>query len=146
MKRRIVLLIAGITLLASARAQEKGAEVKKQISEHPKVVESAWQGYIVDAKTAAELAKHPETALEKAAAYTREQALKMQTNGFGIFIEGKWLKFDEPGNRQVLALLKNTTSEEGILVDVTGLQMENLLAVKFMKEHKREDAPRPVPN
>ena len=140
MKGRIVLLIVAVALLTTVHAQQKGPEGAKPPSV-PANIESSWQGYIVDVKTGGEFLKHPESAMEKAAAYTKADAVKMQSSGFGMFSEGKWLKFDDAGNRKAQAVIKNTVAQKGILVLVTGMVKGDVVAVSSVNEYKKVETP-----
>ncbi|MDA2929394.1 hypothetical protein MYX84_05505 [Acidobacteria bacterium AH-259-O06] len=43
-----------------------------------------------------------------------------QESGFGIVLEGKFLKFDQAGDEKALQLLKNTKKTDKMKVEVTG--------------------------
>jgi hypothetical protein len=65
--------------------------------------------------------------------HTKECALKCSDTGFGIVVGGKFLKFDDAGNKQTLAELKKTKKKDHLRVDVSGDLSGDTIAVKSMK-------------
>lgn len=54
-------------------------------------------------------------------AHGRECALMCSKHGYGLITaDGKFLKFDEGGNAQALALLKSSTKEKDLKATATG--------------------------
>jgi len=71
-----------------------------------------------------------------AEAYTRETALKPdnQKAGYGIFTEdGKFLAFDEAGNKKAIAALKTTKREDDLQIEVTGEVKGNTIKVATIR-------------
>lgn len=52
--------------------------------------------------------------------HSRQCIINCADSGFGILADGKFLKFDEEGNRKVLALLKESEKKDHIRVTVSG--------------------------
>ena len=66
-------------------------------------------------------------------AHTKECALKCSDTGFGIVVDGKFLKFDDGGNKQTLAALKKSKKKDHIRADVSGELSGDTIAVKSVK-------------
>jgi hypothetical protein len=72
----------------------------------------------------------------KAAGHTKECALmdSCASSGYGVFADGKYLKFDAEGSKKAKALVEASTKEEGITVVVEGTQDGDTLTVSSLKE------------
>jgi hypothetical protein len=149
--REIILLVAAVFLFTVSATAQKPA---KQLPQHTPVIKEALQtgaaratstlqGYLVDAMCARGMAKHPETAMSKAARHTSACAQEEECakSGFGVFSNGVWYKFDGEGDRQALQLLKKTKTERGVLVDVAGSAQGDRFAVKSLTEQVQAGAP-----
>ncbi len=123
----VFLLVAALTLAGRSMAQVDGVGIRSV---------AAWQGYLVDVRTAQEFLKNPGSAMKNASQYDRATALLPQNSGsgFGIFTEGTWLKFDTAGSTQAVDLIRNTKTEKGIMVVVTGILNGDELNVRSLKE------------
>ena len=88
-------------------------------------------GYLLDQMCGAEV---KDTA--KAAEHTRECSLMDHcvAAGYGIFAEGKFIRFDLLGNKKAKAFLENTKKEKSILVIVDGNLNHDVLTVLAIKE------------
>ena len=93
------------------------------------------RGYVVDAMCASGMVKKGKV-MERAAAHTKECALEDQcaASGFGIFSDGKYVKFDSHGDEIAQDLVQKTEKDKGIAVEVTGTMEGNQLAVASIKE------------
>jgi hypothetical protein len=131
MKALLAILVCVCLFAAGADAQEGQAPVSGETTLH---------GYIVDAMCAKGMAKHPETAMKKAANHTRVCAIEEECarSGYGVFADGKWYKFDGAGDKQALQLLRNTVKEKGIMVDATGTLTGETFAVTALTERSRD--------
>jgi hypothetical protein len=140
MKQIMVLMAVVAMLSATAIAQDERMNPQNQ---NPALDQSqSWQGYLVDAKSAATIAKDPDNAMKKAAEYTRESALAADpAEGFGIFVEGHWLKFDDTGNSQAEDLIKASEQKKGLMIAVTGTLNGDTIAVTSMREISTDAAP-----
>ena len=68
-------------------------------------------------------------------AHKRDCALKCASSGYGIWTEGKWVKFDAAGNEKAVAALKASSKADTLRVNVSGqlegdqLKVESLALV-----------------
>lgn len=60
-------------------------------------------------------------------------ALQCAKSGYGIMVDGKYLKFDEKGNEQILSELKSTKKTDHLRVTVDGDRKGDTIAVKSVK-------------
>ena len=60
-------------------------------------------------------------------------ALQCAKSGYGIMTDGKYLKFDEKGNEQILSELKATKKTDHLRVTVDGDLKGDTIAVKSVK-------------
>lgn len=73
-------------------------------------------GILVDAKCGVQVTK----SSEETAKHTVACALGCKDSGFGIVVDGEFLKFDDYGNKLALMLLKATDKESNLKVRVGG--------------------------
>lgn len=73
-------------------------------------------GILVDAKCGASLVEKESDA----EAHRVTCALDSREHGFGIIVDGKFLRFDDYGNKQALLLLKATQKQSNLKVRVGG--------------------------
>jgi len=79
---------------------------------------------VIDVKCHSKFAKDPDS-------HPRACAIKCATSGYGIFTQdGKYLKFDKKGNKEVLAELKSSDQKDHLRVDVTGDVEGNMIKVQ----------------
>lgn len=148
--KAIVILAVTVTWLASSGA----AQTSKQTPQNAPAKREALQsedpgqtttlsGYLVDAMCARGMAKRPETAMSKAARHTSACALEdgCAQSGFGVFSDGTWYKFDGEGDRQALALLKQTKTKRGVMVVAAGTPAGERFAVTALSEQLQEGKP-----
>ena len=78
--------------------------------------------------------------VEKAAKHTVACALmeSCKASGFGLVLEGRFLKFDPAGDEEAVKLLENAKVRENFRVEVTGEFSETDVQVSAMKAAKRE--------
>ena len=86
-------------------------------------------GILVDAKCGANLVKE---AL-KAASHPVSCALENEESGYGIIVDGKFLRFDDHGNRQARLLLKAAQKGSNLKVRVGGHFEGELIKVSEME-------------
>jgi hypothetical protein len=79
--------------------------------------------------------------MERAAAHTKECALEdnCATSGYGVFSDGKYIKFDAHGDEIAQDLIQKTETQKGITVEVTGTIEGDRLAVASIKETEMND-------
>lgn len=95
------------------------------------------KGYLMDNMCASmAVSKGPKIAMEKAAKHSRSCALEddCQASGYGVMSEGKFIKFDDQGNKDALALVKKTKTQNHIMVEVTGMNGKDNFQVSSIKE------------
>ncbi len=133
MKKIIVLLATVALFRIAATAQTNGFTSSGTMQAIGQT--HRWHGYLLDAKTAADIMKDPSTAAQQAENYPKAAALAADPSlGFGIYANGTWLRFDATGNSQVQSLLVNSKNEKGILVQVDGSLNGDIIAVTSVKE------------
>ena len=60
--------------------------------------------------------------------------IKCASSGYGVMTSGgKYLKFDEAGNKKAFAMLKETKKENDVRVDVTGEKHGDTIKVASLK-------------
>ena len=93
-------------------------------------------GVVMDAACGARVAANA----EKTAKYTVACALmeSCKASGFGLILEGRFLKFDPAGDEQALKLLEAAKVRENFRAEVTGEFSEDGIKVSAMKAAKRE--------
>jgi hypothetical protein len=101
-----LLVVAGVLV---AEAQTRGREV-------------TLRGYVVDAT--------------RAARHTRACALdeRCAAAGYGIFADGKWVKFDAQGDLLANAAIRASKRERGHYFEVRGSMRGDRFAVVSLKE------------
>jgi len=62
--------------------------------------------------------------------HTKECALKCSDTGFGIVLDGKFLKFDDAGNKQAIAELNKLKKKDHIRANVTGTRDGDVIKVQ----------------
>ena len=93
-------------------------------------------GVLMDAACGARVAPN----VEKTAKHTVACALmeSCKASGFGLVLEGRFLKFDPAGDEEAVKLLENAKVRENFRVEVTGEFSEADVKVSAMKAAKRE--------
>ena len=118
-------------VLVSFSAQ---AQTKKETSK-------AITGYLVDKMCGSTMAKKSaDKAMESAAKHTKQCAMEegCAESGYGLMMNGKWMAFDETGNKKAAEYLKKTKATDHLLVAVSGTQMKDKIAVASIKEAKEK--------
>jgi hypothetical protein len=72
----------------------------------------------------------------KAAEHTKECSLMdhCASSGYGIFADGKYVKFDAEGSKKAKALIEKSSKEKGLEVVAEGTQDGDTLTVASLKE------------
>lgn len=93
-------------------------------------------GVLMDAACGARVAANA----EKTAKHTVACALmaSCKASGYGLILEGLFLKFDPAGDEQAVKLLEAAKVRENFRVEVTGEFSEEEVKVSAMKAAKRE--------
>ncbi len=117
----------------------------KQLESIPDAV--TMRGYILDAMCGDVLAKKQKDLMQKASKHTRKCGLAeaCAASGYGVFAEGRWVKFDAGGNTLAKAALEKSTREKGLFFSVTGQMKDGLLTVasitEVLPEEMEKDGP-----
>jgi hypothetical protein len=130
MKRIILSLTFALLAMASFSLFAQGKSAKTDSN-------TTIKGYLMDDMCATmAVSKGPKIAMEKAAKHSRSCALEddCQASGFGVMSEGKFIKFNEKGDKDALALLKKTKTQNHIMVEVMGMNGKDTFEVSSIKE------------
>jgi len=135
MNRSIVLTLALLVGAVVVHAQDTSS---RQGSSSGATV--SLSGFVVDAMCGQGIVKKG-NVMERAAAHTKECALEdnCSTSGYGVFSNGKYIKFDAHGNELAQDLLQKTEKDKGLSVQVTGKMEGDRLAVASLTETKLDE-------
>jgi hypothetical protein len=124
--RMLALCAMSVLLAAGLTAQNKPAAKTVTL-----------KGYVVDAMCAAGIAKKT-NPMEKAAAHTRDCCFHeaCAASGFGMFYDGKWVKFDPRGSDAAKKVLEASKREKGMYFEATGKMEGETFVVTSLKEAK----------
>lgn len=135
MKRILVAMLVLASL--TAIAQEKKAETPKATEKvETKAKALTLHGYVVDQMCAKSMAKKS-NPMQLAAKHTKECALEeaCAASGFGLFYDnGKWVKFDENGDKLAKAMIEKSKKEKELMADVTGEMKDDKFVVASLVE------------
>ena len=93
-------------------------------------------GVVMDAACGARVAANAEKTAKHTVACALMESCK--ASGFGLILEGRFLKFDPAGDEQALKLLEAAKVRENFRAEVTGEFSEDDIKVTAMKAAKRE--------
>jgi hypothetical protein len=126
-KTLAVLCALALCISAALQAQGKPGDAKPV----------TLKGYVVDAMCAAGIVKKT-NPMEKAANHTRECCFHeaCAASGFGLFYDGKWVKFDAKGSDLAKKALEVSKREKGMYFEVTGKMEGETFVVASLKEAK----------
>ena len=130
MKKTIMLLAVALAVTSGSLAQSMSVPSTDPVKETKGG--STWEGYIVDARYAKEITGDPETAMKRAAEYSR--ALAVKETAFGLIVDGRWMRFDEASNQKAVEYIKSSKVEKGFRVLAQGTMSGDVLAVTSIKE------------
>lgn len=97
------------------------------------------KGYLVDKMCGSMMAKKsPEKAMEMGAKHTKMCATEegCAASGYGILTDGKWIAFDETGNKKAAEYLNKTKAKDHLYIAVAGVREETKIKVSSIKEEK----------
>lgn len=122
MKNLCIIMLLGLFVSGVSVAQDTAGVV-------------TLKGYVVDQMCAKGMAKKSDPMV-KAMAHTKECALEEScaASGYGIFSDGKWIKFDANGDKLAKESIENTKREKGLYYEVAGKMDGAKLAVASLKE------------
>lgn len=93
-------------------------------------------GVVMDAACGARVAANAEKTAKHTVACALMESCK--ASGFGLILEGRFLKFDPAGDEQALKLLEAAKVRENFRAEVTGEFSQDDIKVSAMKAAKRE--------
>lgn len=133
MKKFMSMLV--LLCLVAAPGFAQGAKPEKAAGKNV----SKWHGYVVDAMCAKTMAKK-DNPMERAAKHTRDCALEEScaSTGYGLFYDGKYYKFDDEGDKKAKDLIEKSSTEKGLMVDVTGKMDGDKIEVASISEMKMD--------
>jgi len=128
------LSVALIFLLACSLgfAQEKMGKMEKM-----KKSEHTMAGYMVDKACGMKMEKAgAKKAMQKAKNHTKDCALQdaCKASGYGIMSHGKFIKFDEKGDKLASEYFDKTKKENDFWVDVRGTMDGGMIKVESIKD------------
>ncbi len=135
MKKLILAAVLSCVAVA-AYSQAKKVEGAKVDAATTESKETKLHGYVVDQMCAKSMMKKS-NAIEKAAKHTKECALEeaCAASGFGlVYGEGKWVKFDEKGDKLAADMFAQSKKEKDFMADVVGELKGDKLVVASLKE------------
>jgi hypothetical protein len=101
--------------------------------------EHAMAGYLVDKACAVKMEKAgTRKAMEKAKNHTKDCALQdaCKASGYGIMSHGKFIKFDENGDKLASEYFDKSQKEKDFWVDVRGTMDGSVMKVESIKDVK----------
>jgi hypothetical protein len=134
----LALCVAAVAFgQAKVEAEKKAAEKKVEaVKKEAEAKGTKLHGYVVDQMCAKSMAKKGD-AMARAAKHTKECALEeaCASSGFGLFYEdGKWVKFDEKGDKLALGMFEKSMKEKDFMADVVGEVKDGKMAVVSLTE------------
>lgn len=130
----LAVVLATFTLTAQDKMDAMG---KKSMA-----MAQMWKGYLVDKMCATGYVKDGDVAKAntKGAKHTKSCALEenCMESGYGLIIDGKYVKFDQGGDKMAADFLNKSKKKDNFLVEVSGTKDGDLVKVKSIAEAKTE--------
>ena len=99
------------------------------------------KGYLIDKMCGSTMAKKPhDKAMAMAAKHTKVCATEEEcaASGYGLITDGKWIAFDEAGNKKAAEYLQKTKAKDHLYVAVSGTMAGKTISVSSIKETKEK--------
>ena len=131
MKNLVVVLVLCATALGFAQE-------KKTVGKKSEAKATSLHGYVVDHMCAKGMVKKG-NPMERAAKHTKECALEeaCAASGYGLLYgDGKWIKFDEAGDKLAMAMFEKSKKDKDFMADVTGEMKGDTFIVASLTESK----------
>jgi hypothetical protein len=138
------ILVIGVVLSLCSMSLNAQESMKKKDEKASKEMESkgmAFTGYLVDKMCGTGMVKGDAAkAADKGMKHTKACALDEDcaASGFGLVMDGKYVKFDESGDKLALEYLNKSEKKNGFLVEVSGMKDGDKIKVKSIAEGKVE--------
>ena len=131
------MFIASLVAIFALASHSIAADAKKT----EKKTGDTMTGYVVDQMCSKDWVG-TDNATVKPAKHTKKCALEegCAESGYGLWVDGKYYKFDADGSAKAKELIEKTSRKDAILVDVTGKQDGETIAVTSIKEAKAPKA------
>ena len=133
-------VIFSICFAVMAFAQDKKMGVMKSDNKA-----TVLHGVVVDQMCAKSMAKKSDPMV-RATKHDKDCALEeaCAASGYGLFYDnGKWVKFDENGDKLAKAMFEGSKRDKDFTADVTGEMKGDKFAVASLAEAKADDAKKP---
>lgn len=154
MKKTALVLLMCMSVAAFAQdadtqsdVKTKKAQAKEMSADNVKAEKGkTLHGYVVDQMCAKGMAKKGDP-MARAAKHTKECALEeaCAASGYGLFYEnGKWIKFDDNGDRLAREMFESSQKSSDFQADVTGEIKGEKFIVASLVESKKPDADKPM--
>ena len=91
------------------------------------------RGYLIDTPCAA---AHADALSDTAMRHPTACTIHSVDNGLGVVSKGQWYPLDDKGVKKATELLKKSTTDKGMMVQMTGTIRDNHFAVSSIKEIK----------
>lgn len=146
-KFSILFLIISLWSLSAFSQEKMQMQEKKEMKEMKTTKESksmspTYTGYLVDKMCATGYVKSGDAAkaAEKGMKHSKACALDEDcaASGFGIISDGKYLKFDEAGDKMAFDYLNKSDKKSDFKVEVSGTAEGNMITVKTLTDAKME--------
>ncbi len=130
--KKFAILIC-LCIAVTAFAQDKKMESKKADSKA-----TVLHGVVVDQMCAKSMAKKSDP-MDRATKHDKDCALEeaCAASGYGMFYDnGKWVKFDENGDKLAKAMFESSKKDKDFRAEVTGEMKGDKFAVASLTESK----------
>jgi hypothetical protein len=154
MKNMAIALLLCVSVMAYAQKSEtkpeakpkkaQGHEVAPELGSEQVKSEKGMKlhGYIVDQMCAKGMVKKGDP-MARAAKHSKECALEeaCAASGYGMFYDGgKWVKFDENGDKLAKAMFEHSKKENDFMADVVGeMKGEKLVVTSLVESAMKSD-------
>lgn len=127
--KRILVLVVTLAFFAPAVLANVG--VDDMMKKDAKASMVTIKGYLIDRHCASQ---HMDALEATAMGHTTECTMKCMESGLGVATEGKWIVFDKDGQAKAAKLLRESKSEKGVMVQITGTIDGDKIVVSTIKE------------
>ncbi|MCI0706468.1 MAG: hypothetical protein L0Y80_03155 [Ignavibacteriae bacterium] len=141
----LVLALCSVPLMAQEtmkkeETKQQDMKAKKEMKESKSMTMTV-KGYLVDKMCGSGYAKGDAAkAAEKGMKHSKACALEEDcaASGYGIIMDGKYIKFDEKGDKLALEYLNKSSKKNDFLVEVAGMKDGDVLKVASLADAKME--------
>lgn len=137
--KKLGVVMAFLVVCSLGFAQEKMDSMGKMETKKMEKSEHTMGGYLVDKSCATKMEKlSMKKAMMKAKNHTKDCALQdgCKASGYGLMSHGKFIKFDENGDKLASEYLDKTKKEKDIWVEVRGSMDGGMMKVESIHDVK----------